>query len=148
MAASRRNEHRGRLWINTSGEYRMADIYSRYFSCILLDENCCILVPISLGFVPNRPTDNEYACVQVMAWHRTGAEQVWQRLLIAWIHLDGPSLHERKYRPCYMIVSRIVLMYQQCIVCSGIMCMLMGRLCVFQHALQTSRWVAHSLTLG
>ena len=42
------------------------------FKCIFLNEKFCIVIWISLKFVPKGPIDNKWALVQVMAWHRTG----------------------------------------------------------------------------
>ena len=40
------------------------------FEFIFVNENICILIKISLKFVPKGPIDNKAAMVQVMAWHR------------------------------------------------------------------------------
>ena len=37
------------------------------FKCILLDENCCILIKISLKFVPKGPIDNKPVLIEVIA---------------------------------------------------------------------------------
>ena len=37
-----------------------------------LKENFCILIKITLKFVPEDPIDNEPALILVMAWHKTG----------------------------------------------------------------------------
>ena len=42
------------------------------FKCIFLNENVCILIKISLKFVPKGPINNIPALVQIMAWHRPG----------------------------------------------------------------------------
>ena len=42
------------------------------FKCIFMNEKFCILIEISLKFVPKRLIDNKAALVQVMAWRRTG----------------------------------------------------------------------------
>ena len=42
------------------------------FKCILLNEKFCIVIRISLKFVPKGPIDNKWALVQVMAWRQTG----------------------------------------------------------------------------
>ena len=41
-------------------------------TCIFLNENDIIPIPISLKFVPMSPIDNKPALVQVMAWRLTG----------------------------------------------------------------------------
>ena len=59
--------------INTSprGQYdgHFAD---DVFKWILLNEKFCILIQISLSFVPERPIDNKWALVHVMAWRGIG----------------------------------------------------------------------------
>ena len=40
--------------------------------CIFLNENCCILMKISLKFVPQSPINNVPALVKIMAWRRSG----------------------------------------------------------------------------
>ena len=40
--------------------------------CILFAENVCILIEISLQFVPECPVGNESTLVELMAWRRTG----------------------------------------------------------------------------
>ena len=41
------------------------------FRCIFMNEKFCILIRISLKFLPKRPIDNKSALVLVMAWRRT-----------------------------------------------------------------------------
>ena len=41
------------------------------FRCIFVNEKFCILVEISLKFIPKGPIDNNPALVQIMAWRRT-----------------------------------------------------------------------------
>ena len=38
-----------------------------------MNEEFCVLIRISLKFVPNGPVDNRTVLVQVMVWRRTGA---------------------------------------------------------------------------
>ena len=48
----------------------MAAVSSDYiFNWIFLNEKFCIVILISLKFVPKDPIDNKWALVQVMAWH-------------------------------------------------------------------------------
>ena len=42
------------------------------FKHIFVNENCCILMKISLRFVPHGPINNILALVQIMAWRRSG----------------------------------------------------------------------------
>ena len=46
----------------------------RLFKCIFMNLQCCILIRISLKFVPKGPIANNSALVKVMAWCRTGAK--------------------------------------------------------------------------
>ena len=43
------------------------------FKFFLLNENCCILILISLKFVPEGPIGSKWGLVKIIAWHRTGA---------------------------------------------------------------------------
>ena len=61
--------------VNSSPLDKMAAILQMTFSlfrCILVNEKFCILIQISLKFVPKGPIDNKSALVQVMAWRRPG----------------------------------------------------------------------------
>ena len=51
------------------------------FKCIFFDEKFCILIQISLKFVPKGPIDNKRALVQVMAWRRTGDKPLPEPML-------------------------------------------------------------------
>ena len=51
------------------------------FKCIFLTQNERILIQISLKFVSRSPIDNVSALVQVIAWHRTGANQLPEPML-------------------------------------------------------------------
>ena len=42
------------------------------FKCIYVNENFCILLQISLMFLPKGLINNKSALVQVMAWRKTG----------------------------------------------------------------------------
>ena len=39
--------------------------------CIFMNEKFCILIQISMKFVPKGLIDNKRALVQVIAWHQT-----------------------------------------------------------------------------
>ena len=49
-----------------------------FFKCNFVNEMFCILIPISLNFVPKVPIDNKSTLVEVMAWRRTGAKPLPQ----------------------------------------------------------------------
>ena len=55
--------------------------------CIFMNEKFCILIQISLMFVPKDPIDNKSALVQVMAWRRN------RRQAITWDNVDPVHWH-------------------------------------------------------
>ena len=50
----------------------MAAIFSDIFKAVFFYGNCCILIEISLKFVPHGPIDDIPTLVQIMAWRRSG----------------------------------------------------------------------------
>ena len=50
------------------------------FKCIFINE-FCILIRISLNFVPKGPIDNKLTLVQVMAWRQTGDKPLSEPML-------------------------------------------------------------------
>ena len=58
---------------------RFADV----FKCILLNENVCILIEISLKFVPKGPTNNNPALFQMMAWRRPGDKPLSEPMMVS-----------------------------------------------------------------
>ena len=62
---------------------KFCEIYKKKFvRCILVNEKFCILITISLKFVPESLIDNKSALVQVMAWHPTGDKPLPEPMLI------------------------------------------------------------------
>ena len=61
------------------GRYFPDDI----FKCILLNENICISIRISLKFVPKGPINNIQALVQIMAWHRTDDKLLSEPMVVS-----------------------------------------------------------------
>ena len=52
---------------------KMVAISQKTFSnAVFINENFCVLIPISLKFIPKGPIDNKSSLVQVMAWCQTG----------------------------------------------------------------------------
>ena len=51
------------------------------FRCIFLNENICILIEISLKFVPMGPIDNKATLVLIMAWHQIGGKPLSESML-------------------------------------------------------------------
>ena len=52
------------------------------FRCICVNEKFCILIKISLKFVPKGPIDNKPALVKIMAWRQPGDKQLLEPMLI------------------------------------------------------------------
>ena len=63
------------------GRYFAEDI----FKCIFMNEKFCILIQISLQFVPKGLIDNKTAVVQIMAWRRTVDKPLPETMLIQFI---------------------------------------------------------------
>ena len=57
------------------------------FKCIFFNENCCILIKMSLKFVPKDSVNKTPALVQIMAWRRTGDKPLSKPMLVCFI--DG-----------------------------------------------------------
>ena len=65
---------------------KMAAILAEYiFKCIFLNEKFCILIRISLKFVPRSPVYNKPALVQEIAWRWIGDKQLPEPMLIQFI---------------------------------------------------------------
>ena len=62
----------------------MASI-SQMTKYIFMNEISCILIQISLKFVPKSPIDNKSVLVQVMAWRFTGAKPLHEPMLAQFI---------------------------------------------------------------
>ena len=67
------------------------------FKCIFLYENCCILIPISLTFVPNVPIDNTSFSIGLDNGLVTIKEQavIWtDDCIVHWRMYASPGLNE------------------------------------------------------
>ena len=53
------------------------------FKCIFFNENCCILIKLSLKYVRKGPIDNNPAMVQIMAWRRSGDKPLSETMMIS-----------------------------------------------------------------
>ena len=51
------------------------------FKYLFMNEKVCILIRISLKFVPKGPIDNKSMLVQVMAWRRIGDKPLSEPML-------------------------------------------------------------------
>ena len=60
--------HVNTLRLTQNGRHFLDNIFNHIF----LNENCCILMKISLNIVPRGPINNIPPLVQRMAWRRTG----------------------------------------------------------------------------
>ena len=52
--------------------FRIIPMANNICKCFFFNGNCCILIRISVKFVPNGPINNIPALVWIMAWHRSG----------------------------------------------------------------------------
>ena len=55
------------------------------FKHIFMNEKFCILIQISLKFVPEGPINNNPALVQIMAWRRSGDKPISEPTLTQFI---------------------------------------------------------------
>ena len=78
------------------------------FKCFFLNEKFCIVIRISLEFVPKGPIDNKWALVQVMAWCQTGADYVHWHISVAlgWNESNAKTFRDTK-GPCYRGLTSI-----------------------------------------
>ena len=65
----------------------------------------CVVIEISLKFIPEGPIDNKSALVQVMAWHLLGAKALSEPVLT---HIDDIS-RQQKVNVTYALKSREIL---------------------------------------
>ena len=65
--------------IGQNGRHFADDI----FRCIFVNEKLCILIQISLKFVPMGPADNDPALVKRMAWRRIGDKPLFEPMLFS-----------------------------------------------------------------
>ena len=52
------------------------------FTCIFINENCCILIKFSLKYVHKDLIDNNAALVQIMAWRQSGNKPLPEQMMI------------------------------------------------------------------
>ena len=70
----------------------MAAIFSDdNFKCVFINEIFCILIQISLQFIPKGLIDNKAALVQAMTWRQTGAKPLPEPMLT--LFTDAYMLH-------------------------------------------------------
>ena len=62
------------------------------FRCMFVNENFCILIEISLKFVPKGPFDNNPTLVQIMAWRLIGDKPLSEPMLTRFT--DGYMRHK------------------------------------------------------
>ena len=56
------------------------------FKCIFVYENWCILIQISLKFVPKSAINNKKALFKVVAWHWTGDKPLSEPMMALFIN--------------------------------------------------------------
>ena len=57
--------------------------FADIFTCIFINENCCILTKFSLKYVRKDPIDNNPALVQIMSWRRSGNKPLSEPMMIS-----------------------------------------------------------------
>ena len=88
------------------------------FKCIFLNENVCILIKISLKFVPKCPINNIPALVQVMVWRRSGDKPLSEPMMVRspthicvtrpqWVNHYPPHPEISKYER-FLFCSRVL----------------------------------------
>ena len=80
-------------WVNTP-KFRQngCQLADSIFKFIFFNENCCILIQISLKCIPNGPTDSKPSLFQIMAHYQN---QQWLCLVI-YIYICGVCPHVLK----------------------------------------------------
>ena len=69
-------------WVNSSPPGQNGRHFpDNIFKCIFMSENFCILIWISLKFVPKVPINNIPALIQIMAWRRPGDKPLSEPIL-------------------------------------------------------------------
>ena len=71
-------DHSNSLRPRQNGRHFEDDI----FKCIFFNENCCILVNISLKYNRKGPIGDNPALVYIMAWHRTGDKTLSEPMIV------------------------------------------------------------------
>ena len=61
---------------------------AHFLKCILVSENFCVLIQISLKFVHKDPIDNNPASFQVMTWCWTGDKPLQEPMLTQFTDTD------------------------------------------------------------
>ena len=71
------------MWFhNSSPSEKSGHLFAdNIFRCILTNDKLCILIKISLKFVPKGPIDNNQALVQIMAWRQIGDKPLSEPML-------------------------------------------------------------------
>ena len=70
------------MWgVNSSSPGQNGRHFADVFRCIFMTEKSCILIKISLKFVPKGPIGNNSTLVYIMAWRRVGAKPLFEPML-------------------------------------------------------------------
>ena len=63
-------------------ETKWAPFCRQHFQTHFINENCCILIKISLKFVPKGPINNIPAFVQIMVWRQSGDKPLSEPMMV------------------------------------------------------------------
>ena len=89
-----------RLIFFAPSHFQVGDSIFRLFS---FNENCCIVIQISLKHVPKGSVDNEPALVQIMAWCWHAASQYHSNDGLVWWHIySSLSLNELRFKRTHL----------------------------------------------
>ena len=83
----------GSKWMKRTGDWSLLTLHSlthwsRHFQDDILkrifsNENCCILMKMSLKFVSHGPINNIPSLVHIMAWHRPGDKLLSESMVVS-----------------------------------------------------------------
>ena len=82
--------------------------------CIFFNENCCILIKISLKYIPRGPFSNKPALVQIMAWRRWGDKALSEPMMAlftdAYMHHSAPMSYRKPWPDTCDLMLHVVIM--------------------------------------
>ena len=77
------------------------------FTCIFFNENCCILIKLSLKYMRKGPIDNNPALIQIMAWRRSGDKPLSETMMVSLL------THICVTRPQWVNTYKCMLIYAE-----------------------------------
>ena len=126
------------------------------FKCISMNEKYCILIPISLKFVPKGLNDTKTEFIQVVAWRRTGDKPLPEVMLIQFN--DAYMRHEREmskfmlikranhYHPDHYIITQmahVIVIFPSCLSTTRMTLCLIFQICAYSSFTHSSISAMH-----